>query len=60
MLCKSAKKNTTLQLLAEEDLHLMQVVVYTCLKRQKTDQRVVQKGGLISAVDGRLKVLQQV
>ena len=49
-----------LQLLAKEDLHLIQAAVYTCIKHQKTDQRVIQKGGLISTVDGRLKVSQQV
>ena len=43
-------------LLAEEDLHLMQAVVYARIKRQRTDQWVIQKGGLISAVDGQLKV----
>ena len=49
-----------LRSLAKEDLHLMQAAVCTRTKRQKTDQRVVQKGGLISAVDGRLKVSQRV
>ena len=60
MLCKSARKNAVLRSLAEEDLHLMQAAVRARAKRQKTDQRVVQKGGLISAVDGRLKVSQRV
>ena len=44
--------------LVEEDLHLIQATVRARTKRQRTDQRVVQKGGLISAVDGRLKVSQ--
>ena len=57
MLCKSARKNTVLRLLAEKDLHLMQAAVRARAKRQRTDQRVIQKGGLISAVDRRLKVL---
>ena len=60
MLCKSARKNTVLCSLVEEDLHLIQAAVRARTKRQRTDQRVVQKGGLISAVDGQLKVLQQV
>ena len=46
--------------LAEEDLYLIQAAVHARAKRQKTDQRVIQKGGLISAVDGRLKVSQRV
>ena len=57
MLCKSARKNAMLRSLAEEDLYLIQAAVHARAKRQKTDQRVIQKGGLISAVDGRLKVL---
>jgi hypothetical protein len=60
MLYKSARKNTMLRLLVEEDLYLMQAVVRAYAKRQRTNQRVVQGGGLISAVDGRLKVSQRV
>jgi hypothetical protein len=60
MLYKSARKNTVLRLLVEEDLHLMQAAVRAHAKRQRTNQRVVQGGGLISAVDGRLKVSQRV
>jgi len=60
MLCKSARKNAVLCSLVEEDLHLIQAAVRARTKRQRTDQRVVQKGGLISAVDGRLKVSQRV
>ena len=60
MLCKSVRKNAVLCLLAEEDLHLMQAAVCARAKRQRTNQRVVQKGGLISAADGRLKVSQRV
>jgi hypothetical protein len=60
MLCKNTRKNAILHSLAEEDLHLMQAVVRARTKRQKTDQRVIQKGGLISAADKQLKVSQQV
>ena len=49
-----------LRSLAEEDLHLIQAAVRARAKRQKTDQQVVQKRGLISAVDGQLKVSQRV
>ena len=57
---KSARKNTTLHALAEEDLYVIQAAVRARVKRQKPDQRVVLKGGLISAKDGRLKISQRV
>ena len=59
-ICKSARKNATLRALAEEDLHATQAAVRARTKRQKPDQRVVSKGGLISAKDGRLKISQRV
>jgi hypothetical protein len=55
---KGASINATLRVLAKEDLYKMQVAVQARAKRQKGDQRVVSKGGLISAKDGRLKVSQ--
>ena len=59
-ICKSARKNATLRVLAKEDLHATQVAVRARIKRQKPDQRVILKGGLISAKDGRLKISQKV
>ena len=59
-ICKSARKNATLRALAEEDLHATQAAVRARAKRQKPDQRVISKGGLISAKDGRLKISQRV
>jgi hypothetical protein len=57
---KSARKNAILRALAKEDLHTTQAVIRARAKRQKPDQRVVLKGGLISARDGRLKISQRV
>ena len=57
---KSARKNAILYALAEEDLYVIQAAVCVCAKCQKPNQRVVLKGGLISAKDGRLKILQRV
>ena len=57
---KSARKNTILYTLAKEDLYTTQVVVRARAKRQKPNQRVVLKGGLISTKDGRLKISQRV
>lgn len=57
---KSARKNATLRQLVERDLHLMQAAVSVRAKRQADDQRVVQKGGLVSAKGGRLKISQRV
>ena len=57
---KSARKNATLRVLAKEDLYTTQAAVRARAKRQKPNQRVVLKGGLISARDGRLKILQRV
>ena len=57
---KGTSINAMLRALAEEDLYKTQVAVQARAKRQKGDQRVVLKGGLISAKDGRLKVLQRV
>ena len=57
---KSARKNTTLRILAKEDLYTIQIAVRVRAKRQKPDQRVVLKGGLISAKDGRLKISQKI
>jgi len=54
---KSARKNATLRVLAKEDLYTTQAAVRARAKRQKPNQRVVLKGGLISARDGRLKIL---
>jgi hypothetical protein len=59
-LIKGASINATLRALAKEDLYKTQVAVQARAKRQKGDQRVVSKGGLISAKDGRLKVSQRV
>ena len=59
-ICKSARKNAILRVLAKEDLYTIQVAVRVRAKRQKPDQRVVLKGGLISTKDGRLKILQRV
>jgi len=56
---KSARKNATLCVLAK-DLHITQAAVRARTKRQKPNQRVVLKGGLISARDGRLKISQRV
>jgi hypothetical protein len=55
-ICKSARKNAILRALAKEDLYAIQAAVRARAKRQKPDQRVVLKGGLISAKDGRLKI----
>ena len=57
---KSTRKNTILYTLANKDLYTTQVVVRARAKRQKPNQRVVLKGGLISTKDGRLKISQRV
>jgi hypothetical protein len=59
-LIKGASINATLRALAKEDLYKTQLVVQARAKRQKGDQRVVLKGGLIYTKDGRLKVSQRV
>ena len=59
-LIKGASINATLCALAEEDLYKTQVAVQAHTKQQKGDQCVISKGGLISAKDGWLKVLQRV
>ena len=46
--------------MAEEDLHAIQAAVYIHAKRQKPNQQVISKGGLISAKDKQLKILQRV
>jgi hypothetical protein len=59
-ICKSTRKNATLRALAEQDLQATQAAVSAHAKRQRTDQWVVSKGGLISVGQGRIKVSQRV
>ena len=59
-ICKSARKNAILYALAEEDLYAIQAAVRARVKRQKPNQQVVSKGGLISTKDRRLKISQRV
>jgi hypothetical protein len=44
-----------LRALAEQDLQATQAAAFARAKRQRTGQRVVSKGGLISVGQGRLK-----
>jgi ADP-ribose pyrophosphatase YjhB (NUDIX family) len=53
---KAGEVNAVMRQLAEQDLHRTQAAVQARQKRQKPDQHHVNKGGLITAKEGKLRV----